>query len=254
MTKKRSLIIVISLLCIVGLVYLGLVYLSIQRSELLIEENLAEKGAPDEPLPNNTIPSFPWPPPKASAFEKLSNTLLKTGTQKTLLLNVAKRLETAFDHAGYGERSYHAVPNGFALVSRMEQINLDGTPKNMPDRWSVGSKNNPKSISLVDYIKVLFNAPKGHYRVIVFIVTDMPFSASSAAPTEKESEEWIHDGSVALPQTIAKRMYSENYYTTALIYEFERLSGDTGAVLKVPSDLLGKDHLQKAGILTALME
>lgn len=57
---------------------------------------------------------------------------------------------------------------------------------------------------------------------------------------------------MALPQAIAKRVYSESFYTTALIYEFERLSGDTDAALKIPSDLLGKDHLQKAGILTAL--
>ena len=206
----------------------------------------------DDPIQNKSIPSFPWPPPKASAFEKISNKLLKTDTQKSLLQDVANRLESAFDQAGYGERSYHVVPNGFALVSRIEQINLDGTSKNIPDRWSVDTKNIGKAISLRDYIKALFNAPQGRYRVIVFIVTDAPFTPNNKPPTEKESEEWIHDGSVALPQAIAKRVYSENFYTTALIYEFERLSGDTDAALKIPSDLLGKDHLQKAGILTAL--
>jgi hypothetical protein len=244
MTKLRAVILILfGLLCVAGFIYL----------KTLNSSDTSTKGATDNPPQNNAIPSFPWPPPKASAFEKISNTLLTTGTKQTLLLDVANRLESAFDQAGYGERSYHSVPNGFAMVSRIEQINLDGTPKNIPDRWSVETKNIGKSISLRDYIKALFNAPKGRYRVIVFIVTDAPVIPNNETPTEIESEEWIHGGSVALPQTIAKRIYSENYYTTALIYEFERFSGENGAILKVPSDLLGKDHLQKAGILTALI-
>lgn len=61
MIKLRA-VILISLLCIA-------VFLS------GCSDDSSSRGAPDNPSQNNPIPSFPWPPPKASAFEKISNKL-----------------------------------------------------------------------------------------------------------------------------------------------------------------------------------
>lgn len=198
------------------------------------------------------IPEFPWPPPKASAFAKIPNELISGGANELLLGDIARRLEQAFDAAGYGERSYHSVPNGFALVSRIEQIRADGTPKEDPARWSVMSLR-PKIVSLRDYLEALFKAPRGRYRVIVFIVTDLPLTQEKKEPTRAEAIEWLSSGALSLPQVIAARAYSSAYYTTALIYEFERgADGEGTAFLKIPSELQGKRHLERAGIWSKL--
>lgn len=161
-------------------------------------------------------------------------------------------MEQAFNAARYGERTYHSVPNGFALVSRIEQIRADGTPREEPARWSV-SFVPPKIVSLRDYIEALFKAPRGRYRVIVFIVTDLAFAQQKKEPTRAEATEWLNSGTMTLPQSIAARAYSAEYYTTALIYEFERgADGDDAAFLKIPSDLQGKTHLERAGIWNRL--
>jgi len=101
---------------------------------------------------SSRIPSFPWPPPKASAFTPVE---LDRGTpdgHPVTLKDLAGRLKAAFVAAGYGERSNYAVPDGLALVSRLEQINQDGTPKKAPDRWSMKFK--PLShFSLTAYFK-----------------------------------------------------------------------------------------------------
>jgi hypothetical protein len=42
----------------------------------------------------------------------------------------------ALAEANYGKWSYSSVPRGFALVTQIEQIKDDGTPRPDPDRFS----------------------------------------------------------------------------------------------------------------------
>ncbi|MGH8615998.1 MAG: hypothetical protein ACREYF_29300 [Gammaproteobacteria bacterium] len=227
----------------------GAFYLS--KGGLRIEPEPTTKGG-EETVSDRGIPEFPWPPPRASAFAKIPNELIAGGAKEPLLGDIASRLEQAFDAAGYAERSYHSVPNGFALVSRIEQIRADGTPKEEPGRWSVLSLR-PKVVSLRDYIEALFKAPRGRYRVIVFIVTDLALTQEKKEPTRTEAMEWLSSGALSLPRAIAARAYSSAYYTTALIYEFERgADGEGAAFLKIPSELQGKRHLERAGIWSKL--
>lgn len=59
---------------------------------------------------------FPWPPPTPSTSAKIpSEFLLNYGTA-TLLKDIAKKLERAFNETGYSDISYHLVPDGFALI------------------------------------------------------------------------------------------------------------------------------------------
>ena len=67
-----------------------------------------------------------------------------------------------------------------------------------------------------------------------------------------EATEWLNSGALSLPRSLAERAYSSEYYTTALIYEFERGAQDQSVALKIPSDLLGKTHLERAGIWSKL--
>ncbi|WYD81906.1 MAG: hypothetical protein V8K32_05865 [Candidatus Electrothrix gigas] len=204
-------------------------------------------------ITSDSNPSFPWPPPHPSAYSKIPPTLLPSPTNKDSLKSVAKKLEIAFDQAGYSQKKYYQVPDGFALVSQLEQFNSDGTSKTPPDRWSIDFLP-PKIFSLTSYLKALFTANPGRYRIIAFIVTSQPFEESKKTVTREEVMAWLDNGMVILPENIGKQPYTDKHYCTALIYEFEQPGRDKKPFLKPLSNLTGRDHLQKSNLWTALQQ
>ena len=202
---------------------------------------------PDTTPPSASIPKFPWPPPRASAEHQIRNKWVSEGEQTTLL-DVAEKLETALEDAEFGTWKYSSVPNGFALVTQVEQISPDGTPRRERFRTDLPSLSD---LSFVEFLIALAKAPPGYYRVIVFVVTDTPFSQEHAAPTESEARRWLDEGLNKLPRSIGMLTYGEDYRTTALIYQFSKLSKQP-ATLVSPSLASGRTHLERAGIWNAL--
>ena len=168
------------------------------------------------------LPEFPWPPPRASAFDIVPRDLLLGEKQTPVSGDAAAALDSAFRQAGYSETSYYGVPEGFALASRIEQINQDGTLKEAADRWSVEVAPLRKW-SLHAYLERLFKASPGYYRIIVFIVTSQPFSQSNTKVTAADAHLWVSSGLNRLPDEVASRPYSPAHACTALIYEFARV-------------------------------
>jgi hypothetical protein len=201
-------------------------------------------GAPGSLI--RTIPAFPWPPPAASAETSIPDRWLP-GKGEADLATVANTLENALRQASYRKWSYSSVPNGFALVSQMEQIKADGTPSPEPARWSADLPRVSK-MTLLEFIRALVSAQPGFYRVIVFIVTDQPWSRMAEEPTGREADEWLAKGFVWLPKSIGKLPYGLDYRTTALVYEFRKDSKDAEATLVAPSQTTADDHIRKAGI------
>lgn len=226
-----------------------------QDLEPLIKMNIEmvkgykESGPGPSKEPSYKIPQFPWPPPKPSAFADIPPRFLLKPDVQTLLKDVAERLKMAFEQAGYGEKSWYQCPDGFALVSRLEQIYSDGSPKEGEVRWIPNVDNLP-IFSLGSYLKALFTAPKGHYRVIVFVVTDKIFGPSPQVVSPEEAQAWLSTGSMELPPEIGVQPYTKNHYCKALIYEFEQ--SNHKPIPKIPSDLQGEDHLKKARLWSAL--
>jgi hypothetical protein len=157
--------------------------------------------------------------------------------------------ESALTVTGYVERSYYAVPEGFALVTRLEQINADGTPKMQPQRWSVEAPR-LASFSLSGYLSALFQAAPGYYRLIVFIVTPVPFYQVDAQITGATAERWLAGGLNKLPESIAAQPYKNDVICSALIYEFRREDGQPDVL--VPGLLDGQTHMRQSGITRAL--
>ncbi|GAK55864.1 hypothetical protein U27_02825 [Candidatus Vecturithrix granuli] len=197
------------------------------------------------------IPEFPWPPPQPSASVKVPSEFLLNSETSTLLQEVAERLERAFEQAGYGEYSYYQVPDGFALISQIEQYNPDGTPKELPDRWAA-ALTPPRSFSLTAYVKSLFTSQAGYYRIIAFIVTSAPFAQTTNIVTPQEAEAWVTGGSRQLPANIGELGYTDHHYCTALIYEFEQTDQNSAPMFKELSELSGKEHLKKATLWSVL--
>jgi hypothetical protein len=208
-----------------------------------------DAGAAADDAAEFEMPWFPWPPPTPTTQTVLARSLLMRNS--STLGEVAIRLTTALDGLGYSEHSFYAAPGGFALATRLEQIEFDGTPKGEPLRWS--AELPPKEyFSLGSLIDALFSAPEGHYRVIVFVVNDQPFTTSARNVTQAEAGAWLQGGMNRLPDLIAAVPLDDGYVGTALIYQFRRV-GQAGAAAANPD---GAEpairHLERSGILAAL--
>ena len=90
------------------------------------------------------FPRF-WPYPKASAFHRIEFTdIIQPGGESLDYNYIASKLEAVLQQAGYSELSYYAVPEGFAILTRLEKINTDGSSLPEEERWLVGNTTNEK--------------------------------------------------------------------------------------------------------------
>jgi hypothetical protein len=201
---------------------------------------------PPPATPAPTLPAFPWPPPAASAETLIPDSWLRTRGRADLA-GVATALESALRAAKYREWSYSSVPGGFALVCQMEQIEADGAPSPGPVRWSTQLPR-VANMDLLEFVRALVGAAPGYYRVIVFIVTNQPWSRVGERPAGRAAQEWLAKGLVWLPDSVGRLPYGLDYRTTALVYEFQKVSKDADATLLKPSPASADDHLEKAGI------
>jgi hypothetical protein len=199
-------------------------------------------------------PQFPWPPPQASASYVIPRDILIGGAASDPTWgDVERRLQDALDEAGYFDRSFFFVPSGFAMVTRLEQIDEAGNPVPEPDRWptTVGA---PTSFSLANYISELFFARAGYYRVIVFIATPLAFVEGEIPPTADEATAWVQGGLNTLPTASQNLPYTDDFTLTALIYEFQHGGSGATAEQLVPSRLPGRTHLERGRIISLLGE
>ena len=222
------------------------------ETETPVEPQAQPAPAPTEGEPRYEVvqlPEFPWPPPAASASYVLPDTLLAS---YHTVGAVVGEIISALERSGYVERSFFRTEaGGVALVTRLERINDDGTSSAATERWPGDRQHYESRDSLFQFLKGLFYVDAGHYRVIVFILQDLPFSQSSANITGEEARAWLTTGANVLPPEIAARPFGGSYggHCTALIYEF---ASDGTKVRVVESRLTGKEHLDKAGLLAAL--
>jgi uncharacterized caspase-like protein len=202
----------------------------------------ATQAKPSQP----DLPDFPWPPPAPSASYVLPKNLLE---RYHTLQEATDAIISALEATGYVERSfYRTEPGGVALVTRLERIESDGSPAH-PERWASVAGNYASSADLMNFLKGLFFAKTGYYRLIVFIIQDTPFVASAKTMAEPEARALIRQGANVLPADTGARAFAGNH-CTALIYEF---SSDGKTVdLLAESPLTGKQHLDKAGLLSML--
>jgi hypothetical protein len=205
----------------------------------------------DKPPSVNDIPRFPWPPPKTSAQAVIAAEALQARQDLRILADVAKALMAAMDSCGYGEKKYYWIPKGFALVSRIEQIQADGSPKPGKDRWSIEVAT-PRIFSLPSLLEALFTANAGYYRIVVFAVTPQSFAESDSVVSREDAMKWLHGGMQSLPPSIGNIPFTSEYTCTALIYEFEQVTPNHAPRFMDPSNLTGQMHLEKSQLRKAL--
>jgi hypothetical protein len=197
------------------------------------------------PQPSVLLPEFPWPPPAASASYVLPDNLFEG---RRTVGDVAGAIVAALERAGYVERSFFRTKDsGVALVTRLERIKDDGTSFGGSNRWPPSKQSADTSADLLGFLLGLFFVDPGRYRVIVFVLQDLPFSQSSQSITGEDARAWLRTGANVLPPEVAGRPFGGGH-CTALVYEF---ASDGSAVRVVESRLTGKEHLEKAGVSLA---
>lgn len=213
-----------------------------KRIKLSSLSNSLKIGKENFSIPSG-YPTFPWPPPQASARDVIPKRFF---SDLRKMSDVNTKLSKALRDSGYIDKGYFAVPKGFAIATGIEQIYHDGRSKKYPYRWSV--KMRPlQYFSLSTYLKELFTARIGYYRVIVFTITLDPFVQLNKIVTRQKAIEWAPHGANRLDKGIGMSKYTSNYLVTAHIYIFKQREFES-PVLIIPSDLTGKEHLIRSKV------
>ena len=194
------------------------------------------------------IREFPSSPPRASASYDLTSHFSRTGR----LGQIAERIHSALAGCGYYEHQYYYLEGGFALVTRIEQFNRDGSSMSEPARWSARPVRD-ENFNWRAYLRSLFTSDPGHFRVFVFMVTNRAWTMNTSHQVSREdAENWLSEGANRLPETIANREVPSGTNITALVYEFTVEESTGEARLSLPSELSSYTHLLRSNIINHL--
>lgn len=208
------------------------------------------------PAEPSLIPEFPWPPPAASDVVKIPDDLLFNTDS---LGGVNQLISRSLDKSGYRFRpnKYFYTPNGFALVTELEQIDCEAIPLEGNARWNANPSEFEKNFTLLDYLRSLVIKEEALYRVFVFLITDDLNPIKSIEPTIEETQGWVVTGSAKLPTSIASIPLNENHYCRAYVYEFSKVAGQIQATMvrkgKQSCWRSGETHLKNTKILEHLV-
>jgi outer membrane protein OmpA-like peptidoglycan-associated protein len=209
---------------------------------------------------NSESPSathFPWPPPLASAEVVVPRTAFESKAKIRTFETINSLLSAALDSSGYAERNYYDVPGGFALVTHIEHVDAIGRP--LSPRWST-IESPMESFSLSAYVHMLFTSEPGHYRVIVIVVSSVPFSQSNKLLSQPDAEKLLTSGTNTLPRSIGSKLATMDpmgnaapVVCTALIYEWKTSieHGKHVTSLVLPSPIGAEAHLHASGLWQA---
>jgi len=138
------------------------------------------------------------------------------------------KISTELRKSGYSGLSYYSVPDGFAMVTRLERVDASGQPVAEPQRWQ--DIDNPNwaltKFSLSEYLYALLQRREGLFRLFVFIVSPYDLiTDSSRQATPEMVREWQQRGSATLPDSVSKRAFSARYKVYVLLYQFKKVEG-----------------------------
>lgn len=176
----------------------------------------------------------------------LTRPLLERHPTFTTLGDADSVLQAALRQTGYIDSSYYWIPGGFALVTKLEHIEANGASRPEHDRWSIEPAKVTR-LSLRDYLRALFTANDGHYRFLVFTVTEVAVTQTERHITEAEALAWLRGGRRGLlPSTIETRPWTSEVTCTVLIYEFIHEQQQEPQIV-FSNALGGMAHLTRAG-------
>ncbi len=190
---------------------------------------------------------FPFPPPPCCSPITLPDYLFSSATH---LGDLDKKLRAALGKTGFVYFKYMSVPNGFALVTQMEQYNANYTSRNDNKRWNA-TPVGANFAGYLDYFRRLLFPEKAYFRTFVFLVSTQDFNTKGKQVTKAEVGAWYGQGINRLPKTTASQIYNDDVKATVLVYEFEVPESNRRPTQKCPS-INTLQHLKQSGLWQAL--
>ena len=191
------------------------------------------------------LKAFPWPPPTCAQRYTLAQNL---SARFANLAEVNTWLCKSLDNRRYWSRSYHHLPRGFALVTRLEQFRpADGRCMPEAQRW-VDYPAVSFEGGIMDYLKALIFPNKGYFRVFVLAVTDRNAGSNGKKIGREEARKWLDDATSNLPYEIGQLPVTKQHFVEVLVYEFETRETDRKCLQRCSGTRACREHLTKAGL------
>jgi CarboxypepD_reg-like domain len=206
--------------------------------------SLPNPEATDPSMLNFLNAKFPFPPPECHTAYEMPRRIF---SECKNLGDVEQKISSALDVENYPYR-FLSVPNGFAVVTQMEQYNENGTIiKDSGTRWVHYPKQEAFSWS-ISYFNSLIFPKKGYLRLFVYIVTSEVYSSTEEIVSKDQAAAWHNRGVNKLPAQVANIPFSEDYTINLLLYEFEVPESNHKAQQNCPSRFPAKEHLRLSGL------
>jgi len=179
--------------------------------------------------------AFPWPPKRPSARTPPARYTLFDATPSLTLGEVSSRIEGALQNAGYRQWSHYTVPGGFATVTQLEQIDLEGRAYAGQDRWEPNLIQDETVGLFGRLLMALSGAPEGRFRVMALIVTDKTIRPCDDVLERGEAQDLVELGPDRLGAERVDLIYSQTHRLSAFIYEYQK-TGLGNPILVTPTD------------------
>ena len=201
----------------------------------------------------NTLPALPWPPPRGSWLFPIPR---QPFVNATVMTDIEATLAPALREAGYTNQRYYQIDNtdgsrnGFAIVTQLEKWVSNGIPDNNKRFYRGGSEQ----FLFADYIRNLFFAPEGKYRLIMILVNDLTWSWDNDPDkkmTAGKADELLSGGASNLPEEFESVQFTPRHRVEVVIYEFKR-EGET-VILELPGGMTtAENHFKYSGLESKL--
>lgn len=167
------------------------------------------------------------------------------------LKDVDNKITAALRALDYETHSYYYAPNGFALLTPIEQIRSDGTALEGVERWQDFPAGSDFE-GILAYLASLVQPQHGYFRLFVFVVADRPIRNSGGDMGADEAKEWLKDGGGWLPPEIGNRLLTANHKISVYIYEFKAPESTKIIAEECDPFLTIREHLNRSGLQITL--
>jgi hypothetical protein len=195
-------------------------------------------------LDNWGVFTGPFLVPSATSSDVLSNNLFINRTFQ----EVATIIQSTLEINGYTENKYYRVIGGFAIVTKIEQINEDGNAFEGDNRFS---QNIPADYNFWEILKHSYINYESHWRTFVFIVTNRSMDYSTV-PGKFDIRIYRGGGRPELRRLNidVNTMYDDGFSFNIFVYENKKQNNteDSKILSNSETKIYAKKHLEKAGL------
>ncbi len=194
----------------------------------------------------------PWPPPVPTRYAIYPRINSVRPDFKTVGA-VAEALHAELNRAGFFEVRYWGAPNGFALVTRMEQIDEKGKPVTNSRSLRSPSADQLTRGGIVDALyeggKALISSPLRELRILLFVVTDDTglVRHPPVSMTPQVGELWNTGGSFVLSKIDSLVHMKRDHLAAIFVYEFRKDKNGNPVLLKKSTRSID-DHIKESGL------